>query len=326
MLSINSNLENQAYVNPIFIGRKSWYHISILFSFNEKTASFYCDNKLFSKNKLPDFLIPSDLRFYFGNPKDNNEFQIDLLRFIKFNNSIEVAFANSNYTNFRADSSTVLAQLKFDNSEDINQLKKTLKINTSGIQLINSNAPIFARAPELNINLLSASYELQWNGGDYKQAASYFLEKSTNNSPYNALFSIQADNSVEKNYSFLDLRDQNSDVVYYRVKQVNKDGSVVYSSQVKVGQGLLEPFLVEQNFPNPFNPKTSIVVELFQDSEIEVTVYNLEGQQISELYKGFLAEGIHKFSFDAQKLPSGIYLYRVSTPSFTKTRKMVLAK
>ena len=77
----------------------------------------------------------------------------------------------------------------------------------------------------------------------------------------------------------LDQKDESSEVVYYRVKQVDKDGSIVYSSQVKVGQGLFEPFIVEQNYPNPFNPKTSIVVELLEDTQVKVIVYNLEGKR-----------------------------------------------
>ncbi len=83
----------------------------------------------------------------------------------------------------------------------------------------------------------------------------------------------------------------NNEIVFYRVKQINKDGSVVYSSQVKVGQGLSEPFIVEQNFPNPFNPKTSIEVELLEDNEVTIVIYNLEGREVTQLYKGFLIKG-----------------------------------
>ncbi len=130
----------------------------------------------------------------------------------------------------------------------------------------------------------------------------------------------------DKVYSYLDKVDENSDVVFYRVKQSNSDGTAVYSSQVKVGQGIMEPFTVDQNFPNPFNPKTSISIELLEDAEVEITIYNLEGKEVQKLEKGYLSKGKHTFSFDGSELPSGVYLYKVATPTYTQTKKMILAK
>jgi hypothetical protein len=137
---------------------------------------------------------------------------------------------------------------------------------------------------------------------------------------------VQADNTQEKSYSFVDAPDINSEVVYYRIKQQNYDGSVVYSPQVKIGQGTTEPFTTGQNYPNPFNPITNIEVDLIQDSEIEITIYSLDGTEITKLYKGFLSKGVYKFDFDGEGLPSGIYLYKVSAPNFTQTKKMILTK
>jgi hypothetical protein len=107
---------------------------------------------------------------------------------------------------------------------------------------------------------------------------------------------------------------------------VLKDGSVLYSSRVKVGQGFSEPFLLSRNFPNPFNPLTSIDIELFRDSDIRVIVYNLEGKEIASLFEGNLTKGKHTFSFDASEYPSGVYLCRVQTPDFSQTTKMILTK
>ena len=107
---------------------------------------------------------------------------------------------------------------------------------------------------------------------------------------------------------------------------IRDSGSVVYSSQVKVGQGIFEPFTLGQNYPNPFNPKTSIEIDLLDDSEIEITIYSLDGTEVTKLYKGFLTKGQHKFDFDGEGLPSGIYLFKVETPGFTQTKKMILTK
>ncbi len=326
ILSAESKSGSQVYSNPCFLSLKCWYHISIFFSLRNNAVSFYSNGRLIAKYKLNFSVEAKDLSFEFYNFEEKESFQVDLLRVIDLNNSINSSFANSNFQNFIADSSKVLARLKVDDIEELSNLKSILDLNSEGIQLVNSDAPIFAKAPELNIKMLSNSYELEWNGGDYKQADYYVLEKSSKNSEYVPVVKIDADDLAEKNYSCLDQKDETSEVLYYRVKQVDKDGSVVYSSQVKVGQGLFEPFVVEQNYPNPFNPKTSIVVELLEDTEVRVVIYNLEGKEIVRLHDGSLNKGVHKFTFDATDLPSGVYLYKIETPEYSQTKKMVLTK
>ena len=326
ILSADTKSGSQLYSNPCFLSLKCWYHLSILFSVKNNSVSFYSNGRLIAKYKLNYSVDAKDLRFEFYNFEEKESFQVDLLRVIDLNNSINSSFANCNFQNFVSDSSRVLARFKVDDINQLSDLQEILNINSEGIQLINSDAPIFAKAPELNIKMLSNSYELEWTGGDYKQADFYVLEKSSQNAEYIPVVKIDADNLNEKNYTCLDQKDESSDVIYYRVKQVDKDGSVVYSSQVKVGQGLFEPFVVEQNYPNPFNPKTSIVVELMEETEVKIIVYNLEGKEIERLYDGSLSKGVHKFTFDATDLPSGVYLYKIETPEYSQTKKMVLTK
>jgi hypothetical protein len=117
-----------------------------------------------------------------------------------------------------------------------------------------------------------------------------------------------------------------SEIIYFRIKQVNNDASVIYSDIVKIGQGIIEDVLIGQNYPNPFNPTTLIEFELLQDTDVEIKIFNLAGKEIALLHKGFLHKGIHQFKFDATGLPSGIYLYQISTPISTQTQKMILAK
>jgi hypothetical protein len=266
------------------------------------------------------------LRFVFNSEEKDKTFAIELLRIIDLNNSVNLSFNGRHSVQFNSDSSSLAAIYKFDSSNEFLTENKNVKLEFSNIKFIKSDAPLFAKSPELNITLRGNSYELEWKGGDYRQAQYYILEKSSGNNPYFQIHTIQADNTQEKSYSFMDVPDENSEVVYYRVKQQNYDGSVIYSSQVKVGQGIKETFTLGQNYPNPFNPKTSIEIEILEDSEIEITIYSLDGREITKLYKGFLSKGIHKFDFDGEGLPSGIYLFKVEAPNFTQTKKMILTK
>ena len=326
MLSVSSSQFSQTYLKPYFIGNKSWYHITISSSKDDGTINFYCNGTLVAKNQLPPLFKESDLKLVFSNSAKDKAYIIDLLRIIDLNNSVNLSFNSRHSINFSSDSSSLAAIYKFDSSNEFLTESKNVKLEFSNIKFVKSDAPLFAKSPELNIVLLGNSYELEWKGGDYKQAQNYILEKSSGNNPYIQIHSVQADNAQEKSYSFIDVPDENSEVIYYRVKQQNYDGSVVYSSQVKVGQGTKEPFAIGQNYPNPFNPKTSIEIDVIEDSEIEITIYSLDGREISKLYKGFLSKGLHKFDFDGEGLPSGIYLFKVEAPNFAQTKKMILTK
>ena len=81
-----------------------------------------------------------------------------------------------------------------------------------------------------------------------------------------------------------------------------------------------------QNYPNPFNPSTQIKFALPEASVVRVEVYNGLGQQVAVLTNGFMNAGYHQLSFKASDLSSGIYLYKITTPSFTETKKMLLMK
>ena len=327
MVTFNSKDRfNVDLVSPSFISRGNWYHISLVSSFIDHKLMFYCGNTLVGNLEIPSFLQPADLRWIFRNNTQKKSFQIDVLRLLDFHDDIESSFINKNYLNFISGNSHVICQYNFDNEDEIYNSQDESGISYNSVNKVKSDAPVFARAPEINIEPLGNMYELTWSGGDYKQARTYILQKSINNSDFKVVSSVDADNSYNKKYSLLDGKDPSAEIVYYRIKQINKDGSEVFTSQVKIGQGVTEPFVVEQNYPNPFNPRTSIVVDLLEDSDVEITVYNLEGKEITKLFKGFLTSGTHKFSFDASELPSGVYLYKVSTPGFSNTKKMILTK
>ncbi len=326
MLSVAKNGSLIENLSSLFLSNKNWYHITSDFQFGENSVMFFCNGSFVGKTDLPAFAKPEDLVFKFGSVSSPNNFAIDLLRMINLGNTIDVAFANRNYADFIADSSSVIYLFTFDNNDNLNVSNDNIKTEAVNLRYVRSNAPIFARAPELNISVLNNSYSLRWSGGDYQQAEYYILQKSSNNSEFKDIYQVAADNSDPSEYTFTDGKDETADVVYYRVKQVNSDGSTVFSSQVKVGQGTQEPFTIQPNYPNPFNPKTSIVVNFLVGTQADITVYNLEGKEIVKLYKGYLPQGSHTFSFDGTDLPSGVYLYKITTPGYSEIKKMVLTK
>jgi hypothetical protein len=85
-------------------------------------------------------------------------------------------------------------------------------------------------------------------------------------------------------------------------------------------------FSLEQNFPNPFNPSTTIEYTLTQSGEVKLDVYNSLGQHISTLFDGIQTAGRHVVQWQPFNLSSGVYLYRLETKNQVLTRKMLLTK
>jgi hypothetical protein len=88
---------------------------------------------------------------------------------------------------------------------------------------------------------------------------------------------------------------------------------------------ILSTFLV-QNFPNPFNAETKISFSLNHSSKIRLDVFNILGQQVALLADKYLPAGNHSVIWNADKMPSGIYFYRLLTDAGSFSRRMILLK
>jgi len=90
--------------------------------------------------------------------------------------------------------------------------------------------------------------------------------------------------------------------------------------------GVPGTYALGQNYPNPFNPSTSVEFSLPAASHVRLAVYNMLGQEVATIVNGPMVAGTHMVRFDASHLSSGVYLYRLTAGSFSKTLKMVLLK
>ncbi len=90
-------------------------------------------------------------------------------------------------------------------------------------------------------------------------------------------------------------------------------------------------YALDQNYPNPFNPTTQIAFSIPQSMHVTVTIFNILGQRIATLVDGNMSAGSHVVTWNARNehgeiMPTGVYFYRLSTPSFTAVKKMLLLK
>ncbi len=104
------------------------------------------------------------------------------------------------------------------------------------------------------------------------------------------------------------------------------------SSVAEKGKGIPVEYALRQNYPNPFNPSTTIEFDLPRRSVVRLVVYNLLGQEVATLIDGQLMEaGYQRARFDASRMPSGVYLYRLSaegpdSKSFVRVLKMMMLR
>lgn len=111
-----------------------------------------------------------------------------------------------------------------------------------------------------------------------------------------------------------------------------RSSTVIVSSSGNVVVGVQEPvtvplaFELQQNYPNPFNSSTVIQFTMPYETQAVLKVYDLLGREVAVLVDRVLGAGVHQASFDAQSLPSGLYIYRLVAGGQVVAKKMQLVK
>ncbi len=85
-------------------------------------------------------------------------------------------------------------------------------------------------------------------------------------------------------------------------------------------------YVLEQNYPNPFNPTTTIKFAVSEKANVNLSVFNLLGQKVTEIFNGEVEAGSHEAEFKADNLSSGVYIYTLKVNEFTTSRKMTILK
>ena len=122
-----------------------------------------------------------------------------------------------------------------------------------------------------------------------------------------------------------------NDKIIYRLKQFDLDGTYYFSDEIEVKIVQLTNYFLYQNFPNPFNPTTTISFDLPVNSYVKLKILNSIGEQVTKLADGEYAAGTHQVNFNARNLSSGLYIYRIQAVGedgnvWIDNKKMILMK
>ncbi|MFA5832888.1 MAG: M1 family aminopeptidase [Bacteroidota bacterium] len=85
-------------------------------------------------------------------------------------------------------------------------------------------------------------------------------------------------------------------------------------------------YALHQNFPNPFNPSTTIQFSVSQSERVMIQIFDILGREVDMLLNQIMDQGVYKISWNAKQHPSGVYYYRLKTENYIQSRKMLLIK
>lgn len=204
----------------------------------------------------------------------------------------------------------------FVNAQTINQLP---------VQLVYFNAT------KLENNFVL----LQWGTATETNNFGYNVERSTNQADWIVMGFVPGNgNSFSpKDYLFIDSTIVDAGDYYYRLRQFDFDGAENISDIVGVviqsvenSEQLPNGFYLFNNYPNPFNPTTTLQFYNPVTQRVKIDIYDISGSVVKSISNDIFSFGIHKILIDLNHQASGIYLIRIETKSNIYTQKIILIK
>jgi hypothetical protein len=178
---------------------------------------------------------------------------------------------------------------------------------------------------------ISLTPTLDW--GDIPNAFDYGVQL-TNDPNFNTTI-INVNGLTDSEYDIsTGILDPNT-VYFWRATARNGLGASPFSTiwfftsvvtNISTNSEIPKEFKLHTNYPNPFNPTTNIKFDLPKSENVKLIVINQLGQEVATLINEELQSGSYKYTFDAYKLSSGTYFYRIVTDSYIDTKKMMLVK
>ncbi|HMU44408.1 MAG TPA: T9SS type A sorting domain-containing protein [Ignavibacteriaceae bacterium] len=252
----------------------------------------------------------------------------------------QLAFiANSLTISF--DSARALARIYNSEGGTLDPFSGYGKINVA--EIINSTLPVELSLFEA-IKLGSSVY-LKWRTETEVNNYGFEIERSTPLDSYNEIdegklvwgkigfVNGSGNSNSPKNYSFVDNSIDGVEKLFYRLKQIDNDGTFEYSKVEEVSFQTPIHFVLYQNYPNPFNPTTKIRYSIppsvnasEEKTLVTLKVYDILGNEATTLVNEEKFAGNYEVLFKANNLSSGIYFYTLKTGNYSETKKLILMK
>lgn len=193
--------------------------------------------------------------------------------------------------------------------------------------IVKSPFPIPVELISFTALIENNSVVLNWSTATELNNQGFHIERKSELKDFETIGFIKGNGTTNEimNYSFVD-KNISSGNYFYRLKQIDLDGSFKYSNEINIKYNLPQKFVLEQNHPNPFNPSTKIKFQIPYNKFVKLNVYNIIGQHIKTLVNEEKIAGNYEIDFIAEDITSGFYIYTIQAGDFIQTRKMILIK
>jgi hypothetical protein len=220
---------------------------------------------------------------------------------------------------------------------DLNTAVSNVNLNfdngTQNLGFLSCNDPLPVELSSFTSNTNGRNVSLNWETKTEKNSDKFIIEKNVNNAAWEQIGSVKAAvlSNSSKFYCFTD-KNLQTGKYQYRLKMIDNDGTFAYSNVIETEVALPKTFALSQNYPNPFNPATRINYQVPVDAKVVIEVFNIVGQKVSELVNQEQSAGFYTVDFEASKLSSGVYVYRIVASdkatgyNFSSIQKMMLLK
>ena len=187
------------------------------------------------------------------------------------------------------------------------------------------SVPVELISFKLNSN--DGNLKLDWSTATETNNKGFEIERSADNSSFTKISFIEGSGTSTETheYSYTD-KPFNPGKYYYRLKQIDFDGSFMYSKVIEVEYGIPLKYNLSQNYPNPFNPTTKISYSIPKAGHVSLKVFDILGKEVATLVNEQKQVGIYEVIFNGSNYPSGIYFYKIKSGSFTQIKKIILLK
>jgi len=212
--------------------------------------------------------------------------------------------------------------------EDLNTLSITM-VKDGEFSLASSGVnPLPVELSLFTARINGTKILLNWRTETEVRNYGFDIERSSDGIEFYKIDFIEGhgNSNSPKLYSYIDPADGFTGKVYYRLKQIDTDGTFSYSKIISVDLGAPVTYELFQNYPNPFNPATTIRYQIPEKTFVTLKVYNSIGEQVAVLVNEEKEPGYYELNFNAQNLASGLYIYNISASGFNTSKKMLLLK
>ncbi|MBN8545982.1 MAG: T9SS type A sorting domain-containing protein [Ignavibacteria bacterium] len=200
-------------------------------------------------------------------------------------------------------------------------------VGANGFMFKNTLSIVPVELASLSATVAGTDVNLMWTTASELNNNGFEIERKSGEGSWSKVAFVKGNGTTTKisEYAYTD-KGVKTGKYQYRLKQIDFDGSFSYSYAVEVEVGTPMTFELSQNFPNPFNPTTTISYRIPETSGVTLKIFDVTGTEVMTLVNQKQEAGSYTINFDATNFASGMYIYKIEAGKYSSVKKMMLMK